>query len=119
MPYRASRHLSPRFAALAGVLAILYVSLTLLAPSASASSKYCGGQRLNGHEYCFGVARNLEEVKGYGEEHSVCVGIGAASGHCSGGPHQIATFNEGKVVHEEPWIQDNASGSTVVYGEAF
>ena len=118
MPHRVSHHLSPRLAALAGVLATLCVSLTLFAPSASASSKYCGGLRLNGHEICFGVARNLEEVRGYGEEHSVCVGIGAKGGHCSGGPHQIATLNEGKVVFQKPWIEDNAAGSTVVFGEA-
>jgi|GEM_PF-5936465 hypothetical protein len=119
MTRHISRRLTPRLALLAGVIAMLSVALMLIASSASASSKYCGGQRLSGGEYCFGVARDVEEVKGYGEEHSVCVGIGAESGHCSGGPHQIATFDKGTVVDEEPWIQDNAAGSTVVYGEAF
>jgi hypothetical protein len=119
MSHHVSHYVSPRLAALVGVIATLCLWLTLFAPWASASSKYCGGQRLNGHETCFGVARNLEEVRGYGEEHSVCVGIGAKAGHCSGGPHQIATFDEGKVVFQKPSIEDNASGSTVVYGEAF
>lgn len=119
MTHHVSRRLTSRLAVLAGVLVMLSVALTFIASSASASSKYCGGLRLNGHEICFGVARNLEEVKGYGEEHSVCVGIGAKGGHCSGGAHQIATFNEGKVVFQKPWIEDNAAGSCVVFGEAF
>ncbi len=119
MVNRVSSSLFVRLAALASALAMLYVMLTLAAPFASASSPYCGGTLLNGHEYCFGAARNLDEVKGYSPEHSVCVGIGAESGHCSGGASQIATFSKGSVVHEEPWIQDNASGSAVVYGTAY
>lgn len=119
MSHHVSHYVSPRLAALAGVLAMLGVSLTLFAPSASAS-KYCGGKKLTNYETCVGAARNLHEVKGFGEEKSVCVGISAVGGgHCSGGPHQIAVYNYGTVYYTEPWIQDNAVGSTIVYGEAF
>jgi hypothetical protein len=122
MSHHVSHHLSRRLTALAGGLAIslatLCVWLTLFAPAASAN-KYCGGQHLSNFEYCRGVERNLTGVEGYGEQHSVCVGIDAISGHCSGGPHQIARFVWGEVIFTDPWIEDNAKGETVVYGETF
>jgi hypothetical protein len=97
---------------------MLSVSLTLFSPTASASSPYCGGQNLSNFQYCYGAARNLSEVRGYGLSHSVCVGAGAIFGGCSGGPNQIVSANFGSVFHIEPWIEDNAAGATVVYGEA-
>jgi hypothetical protein len=122
MPHNVSNHLSRRLAALAGCLAIslamLWVSLTLFAPSASASP-YCGGQHLSNFGYCYGVSRSLTGDRGYGVSHSVCVGIGGVSGRCSGGPNQIAEFVYIEKIIDEPWIADNAKGETVVYGETF
>ncbi|MFI4991795.1 MAG: hypothetical protein ACHQHO_12895 [Solirubrobacterales bacterium] len=102
-----------------GLLAAISIALTLGSLSASASSSYCGGQKLNGFEACFGAARDLSEVTAFGEQHSVCVSIGAEQGGCSGGPNQIAKFNKGKVVHQEPGVENNAAGTNVVFGTAF
>lgn len=107
-----------RLTALAVALASLCAILAFTS-SASASSPYCGGQTLNGFESCFGAARDLHEVSGYGENHSVCVSIGAEPGPCSGGAHQVVSFNKGVVVHQEPGITNNASGLNTVFGTAF
>lgn len=122
MSHHVLHPLSRRLAALAGVFAIslatLCVWLTLFAPSASASS-YCTGRHLSNFEYCYGVSRSLTGDRGYGESHSVCVGIGGVTGRCSGGAHQIAEFVYIEKIIDEPWIADNAKGETVVYAETF
>jgi hypothetical protein len=117
-----ARHLvrstSHRLALLALLLATLGVTLALFSHSASASP-YCGGQFLTNFQTCYGAERSMTGVTGYGLERSVCVGIAPISGHCSGGPRQIATFNWGSAIYSSPYIQDNASGGTVVWGETF
>jgi hypothetical protein len=118
MSHHIARHRARRIAALVAMLAALCVMLAIAAPSASASP-YCGGTRLSNFARCVGASRSLRGTTGHGDEHSVCVGAGAIFGKCSGGPGQIATWEFGSVINAEPWIQDNASGSTIVWGETF
>ncbi len=119
MTYRTSRHLSLRSLALiVSVAAMLVVSYALLAPSSASASPYCGGW-LGGFGQCWGAERNLTGVSGYGDHHSVCVGIGAISGRCSGGPGQLAIYNWGSVIHAQPRIENNAAGNNFVHGETF
>lgn len=118
MAHRLAPRLSRRVAALAGTLVVLCAALALAAPQASASP-YCGGQTLSNYQYCYGAARSLSGVTGYGVSHSVCVGADIFSGGCSGGPGQTRTMSLGFTIYGRPWIEDNAAGATVVYGETF
>lgn len=113
-----THRLSTRFAVLAAALAVLCTALALSASSASASP-FCGGQTVSNYSYCYGAARSLNGDSGYGVSHSICIGAGAIWGGCSGGPGQSKTMNLGGPVYAEPWIEDNAAGATVVYGETF
>lgn len=107
---------SRRLAVLFGLLVTLCASMVMFASSASASP-YCGGVRLTNYGICYGAERSMRSVTGYGQERSVCVGIAPISGNCSGGPGQLASFNWGSSIYSSPYIQDNAVGSTIVWGE--
>jgi hypothetical protein len=108
-----------RFALLlAGVLATLCIVLTLSSSSALASP-FCGGQSVNNEIKCWGIHRVLSGDTGYGDEHSICIGIDLINGPCSGGPGQLATLNLGSASDHAPWITGNARGFTIVHGETF
>jgi len=120
MAHGISRGVSRRVALLAGLIALAGASLALaLGASQAQASPFCGGQTLSNYGYCYGAARNLSGDSGYGVSHSICIGADSIWGGCSGGPGQVRTMNLGYVIHAEPWIEDNAAGSTVVYGETF
>jgi hypothetical protein len=114
-----SRRISLRLATFTSVLVMLGVLLALSSPPASASSPYCGGQRISNYGFCYGAARYLSQVAGYGDQRSVCVGIAGVSGTCSSGPRQIAVFNWGSVIWTNPYIQDNAASWTIIHGTAY
>jgi len=118
MTCRLSSRVTRRLAVLAAALSLLLAALALSAGSASASP-FCGGQRLSNFGYCYGAARDLSGDSGYGVEHSICIGADSIWGGCSTGPGNIKTMSLGSVIHAEPWIEDNASGVTTVYGETF
>jgi hypothetical protein len=104
--------------ALVGILAALSLAMTFSASSASASG-YCGGKVLSNFGRCIGEARLLSEVRGIGNEKSVCVGADAIFGKCSGGANQWTSANFGAAFKRSPWIEDNSAGVTTVWGEAF
>jgi hypothetical protein len=110
----------PHLAVLASILAMLAITLLISAGSASASG-YCGGAVLSNFGTCHGAARSQTEVRGMGNSHSVCIGAGIIRGNCSGGPGQwVSThLNTEGPYYAEPWIEDNAAGSTTVWGESF
>lgn len=107
-----------RLAVLAGAVAMLCMLFALTASSASASP-FCGGQRENKFETCFGAARVLTGDDGNGTETSICIGINEISGPCSSGPGAIATLNLGSAANRVPWIRGNAERLTIVHGETF
>ncbi len=117
---RSVHSLPMRLAVLTGLLGALGASLLLFlsAPSASANP-YCGGKHLGNHETCNGTERRMLGDRGYGEQHSVCVGVGGVTGKCSGGAHQIAEFVYIEELIDFPWIQNNAAGENVVFAESF
>ncbi len=119
MGHHISNQFPQRLTVLVGVIATLLVLLTLSASSASASSPYCGGEVRSNYGTCWGAARNVSEVIGWGNEKSVCVGVAPLTGKCSSGPWAFAVMSYGVVYHSEPWIQDNAAGKTTMWGEAF
>ena len=54
--------------------ATLLVALALTSPSASAAG-FCGGQRVNNVQSCFGAPRMVYEyMSGYGDSSGVCIG---------------------------------------------
>lgn len=106
-----------RLVVLAGTLIALCLTLALASAPASASP-YCGGW-LGAYGRCYGAERSMVGVTGYGDHHSVCVGIGIISGNCSGGPGQQATFYWGRSIYDRPRIENNAAGNNFVHGETF
>ncbi len=120
MAHGISRGLSRRITLLAGLVALVGASLAIaLSASPASASSFCGGRTVSNYGYCYGAARNMSGDSGYGVSHSICIGAGAIWGGCSGGPGQVRTMNLGSVFHVEPWIEDNAAGATVVYGNTF
>lgn len=119
MAHSFSHHVSPRrFLALAGTLIALLLAGLALSSAPASASPYCGGW-LGAYGQCWGAQRNLSGVTGYGDQHSVCVGIGAISGRCSGGPGQQASYYWGSVIYAQPRIENNAAGNNFVHGETF
>ena len=56
-------------------LATLLVALALTSTSASASSRFCGGLRVNNVQTCYGAARMVYEfILAIGDSTGVCVG---------------------------------------------
>jgi hypothetical protein len=110
----------PHLVALTSILAMLAITLLFSAGLASASG-YCGGANLSNFGKCRGAARSQTEVRGMGNEHSVCIGAGVLFGNCSGGAGQwVSThLNTEGPYFAEPWIEDNAKGATTVWGESF
>jgi hypothetical protein len=113
-----THRLSRRFAVLAGVLATALAAMALATSSASASP-YCGGAQSNQFSTCFGAARVLTGVTGYGTTTSACVGANEIFGACSGGPRQLASHSFGSAANRVPWIRGNATTVTTVFGETF
>lgn len=113
----SSRRLMPMLVGALGALAVI-LFLALSSPAAKASP-FCGGYNVSPGNPCYGAARALNGVNGYGDSHSVCVGADILAGPCSSGPGQIATMNLGFTYTGQPWIADNASGPTIVHGDTF
>jgi hypothetical protein len=110
-----------RTTALIGVLASICASLAVVTPAPASAERYCWGAFLPGLEAtCSGPERFGTEVKGMGEQHSVCVAIAPFGPiKCSSGPGVWVTNNYGSNKKGAGWIQDNASGGTTAYGEIF
>lgn len=109
--------------ALGGIVLALCISLLLSsAPGAQAgTSSYCSNQTLGSHARCGGAGRTLYALYGWGDQHSVCVGVYELPGHytCSGGAGQ-GTYNDlGTTAWFTPWIQNNAEGNNTVHGVAY
>lgn len=113
-----SRRRPRRIAALIALLVASGLLFSMLASSSASASPYCGGQTLSNYGICYGAARNLSAVSGYGVSRSVCVGIAPISPSCSAGPGHLASWSLGYVIHSSPYIQVNAPGATVVWGTA-
>lgn len=102
---------------------MLMAGITASSPSSSQAytvSNYCEGAVLTSYNYCQGGARNMYAVEGWGNEHSVCVFIGASYFYtCSGGPGQHIYDPFGGTVNAVPGIQPNTPATTTVHGRAY
>jgi hypothetical protein len=109
-----------RIAALVGVLASVCASVAMFtAPSASAE-QFCWGTVLSNEKSCEGHQRFGSEVRGTGNEKSVCIAIAPFGPiKCSGNPNEWVATNYGTNLEGKGWIEDNAAGKTSVFGEIF
>jgi hypothetical protein len=107
----------------AAVAVLLCLILSVASPSgakAETITGYCNNQVKGAFETCWGEARTLFRVYGYGDQHSVCVGTSAYTySACSGGPGKGVYAPVGYTAWLYPWIQNNAAGSNRVHGVAF
>lgn len=107
--------------AAAGVLLCLILSLG--SPSrakAETLSPYCNNQVFGPSQTCYGAARTLYAVYGWGDQHAVCVGTSANTNvACSGGAGQGAYAPVGFTAFLTPWIQNRGGGNNTLHGVAY
>ncbi len=109
-----------RLAALAGVVASVCAWVAVYTPAPASAEQYCWGTVLSNEKSCEGHLRFGSEVKGMGNEKSVCVAIAPFGPiKCSGGPGAWVSTNYGTNLEGKGWIADNAVGKTSVFGEIF
>jgi hypothetical protein len=102
-------------------LALLVLALGQASRPAAADasvSNYCNPVTVGSWEGCNGSPRAFNQVYGWGDQHSVCVGIAGAawSFRCSGGPGAgvySEVFGYGTYY---PGIRNNAAGSNTLHG---
>jgi hypothetical protein len=100
---------------LLSLLSALIVTMAFASSSASASP-FCGGQKVNNANRCWGAQRLLSYANAYGESTGVCVGADLQEGTCAP-TLGIATVHMPTGQHA-PWVIGTASAFTVTFGEA-
>jgi hypothetical protein len=107
--------------ALVGCLAVM--CLGLIGPrSAEASwSNFCNPVALGGYGQCTGSFRAFHQLYGWGDHHSVCVGIAYHSStfRCSAGPGAGVYTDKFPYGTYQPRIINNAGGTNTVHGISF
>jgi hypothetical protein len=96
---------------LLGFLAVLIVTIAFASSSASATS-FCGGQKVNNNNKCWGASRPMQLAYGLGESTGVCVGADLTAGSCAPAG-QWAVVGMPYNWHA-PWVIGTASVFTVV-----
>jgi hypothetical protein len=116
-----------------GLFAVVAALVAFTAPSQAEAgvSNFCENQKISGlgapfpEDVCIGAARTVYAVGGWGDQHSMCVGIGWngpgfwGAKTCSGGPGQWTYNALGTSVYGYPKIENNAAGWNVVHGRAY
>src|SRR5690349_19014353 len=105
--------------ALAACVASL--SLGLLGPGAAhaGTGTFCNPVTLGDHGECRGGSYvKLNQTYGWGDQHSVCVGVAVFnwSFRCSSGPGAGVYSTKVEYMPYIPAIRNNASGSNTVHG---
>jgi hypothetical protein len=107
---------------LAGVLATIATSFMFAQTQTADASPFCGGQVRSNYGTCYGAARTVYAgggVSGYGDQHSVCLGISILGGGCSSGPGHVHVMWLSYTINGSPWIQVNAPGASTLWGNTF
>ncbi len=109
-----------RIAALAGVLASVCTSVAIFTASSASAEQYCWGVTLSNGNICLSThIRFASEVRGMGNEKSVCVALEPWGPIKCGGAGAWVTTNYGTNLEGKGWIEDNSVGTTKVFGEIF
>jgi hypothetical protein len=111
-----------RMVSIAAALAALCALMAIWNTSSAHAEQYCWGVNLpsQGATCHMNHERWASETRGMGAQHSVCVWhqpFGPI--RCSSGPGAWVFNGLGGNYWGIPYIQDNAPGATVAYGEAF
>jgi len=97
--------------------AAMIAAIALPAQANASTSTYCGGWKSPWQE-CTGGSRPMYQPYGWGDQASVCVGIGGWTGpSCSSGAG--AGVYSGKMyanITTYPWIKNNSGGNNYVHG---
>jgi hypothetical protein len=111
-----------RLTALIAALASICALMAISTPPSAHAEQYCWGVFLPKLEATcsHNHVRFASEVRGKGNEHSVCVWLQPFGPiRCSTGPGVWVFNNYGKNLEGLGMIQDNAPGGTVAFGEIF
>lgn len=106
--------------ALLGSCAALCLGLMGPAHANAAVTPFCNPANLGGWGECVGTTQYLNQVYGWGDQHSVCVEAYPynSSRRCSSGPGAgVYTPFLGTIV-AQPRILNNAAGANTVHGVA-
>jgi hypothetical protein len=104
--------------ALFGTVAALCLGLLGPKPAEASWANFCNPATLGGYGECVGTTQYLNQVYGWGDQHSVCVEAYPynSSRRCSSGPGAgVYTPAMGNIV-AQPRILNNAAGTTTVHG---
>ena len=101
---------------LLGLFSALIVSMALASSSASATP-YCGGQKVNNKNKCWGLQRLMRTANAYGESTGVCVGADLYEGTCA--PTGSLAWVEVPTNQHSPWVIGTASAFTVTWGYTY
>lgn len=101
---------------LLALLAALIATMALAASSASASP-FCGGQKVNNANKCWGAGRLMMVAYGMGESTGVCVGADLVQGTCAPAGQLAGVGGFAYEVPHYPWVIGTASAFTVVTPE--
>ncbi len=105
---------------LAAIGSVVALALVVQPATAGAStSPYCGGWK-SPYQECGGEGRWLYQTYGWGDQASVCVGIGGWTGiSCSSGAGSgVYSGQMPSNVHSWPYIKNNSNGNNYVHGVA-
>lgn len=98
---------------LLALLVALIATMALASASASATP-FCGGQKVNNSNKCWGASRWMVQGFAQGASTGVCVGADAYSGSCApAGQQAFVGVPEGP---HAPWVIGTASAFTEVVG---
>jgi len=106
---------------LAALVSLVALTTAVAVPTVAdaSTSTYCGGWKSPWQE-CGGNYRSMYQAYGWGDQGSVCVGVGGWTGvSCSSGAG--AGVYSGRLnsnVTAYPWIQNYSGGNNFVHGVA-
>ena len=99
---------------LLALLAALIATTALASPSSASALGFCGGQKVNNVNKCWGAPRLMGVGQAWGLSTGVCVGADLYEGSCAP-THQWAWVAVPQNTHY-PWVMGTASAFTVVEG---
>lgn len=107
--------------ALLGSMAALCLGLAGPKSAEASWSNYCNPVTLAGNKSCVGTPRAFHQLYGWGDQHSVCVGIAWLqwSIKCSSGPGAGVYTEKFAYNTYYPGIINNSAGTNTVHGISF
>jgi hypothetical protein len=104
--------------ALLGSVAALCIGLIGAKPASANWANFCNPVTLPGNGYCEGPAQVMNKLYGWGDQHSVCVGLRGSYMYwrCSSGPGVGVYTPTFEPFVWYPHIQNNAAGTNTVHG---